>query len=260
MMNTVVFISTALPEIRIGSPLEMHFPELLELFRQNLSPAQLKCVKSLRLLIDLKNLKEYLRDGPLDLRGNYNKKEMEDALLNEKNFPGYFFDFLDSYEGPKEQIEHFARLYAEFFANESTGQSGFLQEYFAFERELRLLLTAYRSRKTGMDLVDTLKYEDVHDPFVSYLLASKDVPNLEMPLEYADLSNILSQTEGSPKKQYQALIEYRLKKIAELSQDDPFTLGHLLSYMQRLILVEDWYALDDGKGNQIINQIVKVSA
>ena len=106
----------------------------------------------------------------------------------------------------------------------------------------------------------TLQILRDHAPFVSYLIATKDAPAIEMPMEFAKLTDVLSKTEESPSDQYQELTRYRMEKVREMAIDDPFSIDWLLAYMVLLILMENWYELDEGRGKQMLNKIVKETA
>lgn len=260
MIGQYYFLSASLPELKVGSPLEIHFPELIELYWQNLTEKDFEKTKKIRLLVDLSNLKELLREGPFDPRGNFNRKELEDAILNQKNLPEYVFDFLEEYDTAEEQIAHFSKLIVTYFSTEMENERGFFKEYLEFERKLRLLLSAHRAKRQHRDLSRELMYEDQSDPFVSYLIASKDASGVEMPMEFARLAEVLSKGEQSPSDQYQELTRFRMEKVNEMAVDDPFSIDWLLAYMVLLILMENWYELDEGRGKQMLNKIVKETA
>jgi hypothetical protein len=251
------FLSTSLPEIEVGSPMGMHFAELMQLYELNLIRKDLEKVQRIRLLVDLKNVQEYLIEGVFDPRGNLSLKEIEDALLNRVNLPEYLFDFFEETQESKDRFRRFSRVLAQFFAEQMQINRGFLKKFFTFEREVRLLLLAYRAKRLGRDIQVELKYEDPTDPFVSYLIASKDMPQLEMPFEYADLQEVLIKTEDEPARQFQELMQYKIIKIQEMAMYQPFSIDWLLAYMVILMYVEDWYGLNKEQGHNALNKIIK---
>ncbi|MCB1109804.1 MAG: DUF2764 family protein, partial [Chlamydiia bacterium] len=136
---------------------------------------------------------------------------------------------------------------------------GFLQRYFRFEREWRVLIAGYRAKKLGVDAAVELQHEDFHDPLVAEVLAQKDTPFFEFPFEYQELGEKLKEVQGNPKGQYEVMANFRFNRIEEEVQDHPFSLDYLLGYLVQLMIVEDAYILDEKQGNQKLSEIVKGS-
>lgn len=220
----------------------------------NLSEEDLKKVLLIRRLIDLTNLSRLLKNEPCDSRGNLTVKELDEALLNKTLLPNYIFEILDKYEETEKKIQHFPEIISAFYHREVLETEGFLKNYFEFERMLRLTLCAYRAKKLNRDLVKELQFEDPKGSFVAFLLAQKDQPHFEFPYDFQDLGEGLIKLRD-PLEQAFFIDDYRLKKIEELSDQPLFSIDYLLSYMVKLILLENLEKLDEERGLRAIEKI-----
>lgn len=259
MSDKYYFVASLLPELVIGHVPALGFFELKEILRVNLSEEDKKKVRHFLRLIDLENLRALWAHEPHDPRGNLTREELEKALENqewsdEEPFPEYLIDFLDKYESKEERVRHFSLVMTDFLV-EGSLEEGFLGAYFAFERELRLVLTAFRAKKLGRNLDEELQYEDPYDPFIAELLAQKEAKTFEPPFDFLDLRERLEFNQDLPLELHLALSEYRFMRIVELSEGEFFSIDRILSYMARLLLVEKWLELDQQAGIKVIDTV-----
>lgn len=255
-MSNYYFVNAALPPLSLGTPPEITFQELRTILRENLSADDLKQVAYLLRPIDLANIRALWMGMPLDERGNFSPKELEEALLVPDGLPQYLSDFLDQYESIHDRLRFFPALYAALY-RETSGRSGFLVKAFAFERDVRLVLTALRAKKTGRDVARELQFEDPTDTLVADILAQKDSPDYTPPAEYEGLKALFEKHSENPKELFQALLEYRFSKYEELEENEHFTLDRILSYLARLLIVESWEELRSEKGRDLMEDLSK---
>ena len=223
----------------------------------NLSSKDYKKVQSLCLLIDLLNIKTIFEEEEIDNRGNLVEEELDEALLTGTFFPDYVFDFLQKHESLAERLRNFPFLLAEFFREEEKKEEGFLQKYFSFERELRLVLLAIRSKIAKRDLVKELQFEDGTDSFVLQILAQKDSEQYEPPMEYKEVKDLVMGSQGDPWEQNKAITAYRFQKVQEMVEAKAFSIDTLLSYLVQLMLIEYWHELSREKGQIILGTFKK---
>lgn len=258
-MGRHFFLGSILPSIELGNNLEIGFEDLMELFRNNLKNSDLEKVSKIRCYIDLKNVRSLLAKEPLDVRGNLTEKELDEALVNQEGLTGELYEYLESYETLEEQLSHFSWVFMTFFKDMEKKEKGFLKFYFNFEREWRLILTGYRSKKLGVDPSRDLQHEDFTDPLVAQIIAQKEAAVFEFPFGYEDLNEKIKGVEGNPMQQYQLMAGFQLERIADATQDRPFSSDFILGYLVQHMIVEDWQALDRVKGNESLTEIVKGS-
>ena len=254
-MKGYYFVGTYLPDLDPDLKPDIEFEEVIELFQDNLTPADLKNVNRLRLLIDIENLKLFWQEKSLDPRGAFDHAEIEEALLARGRFPAWVDDFLDEFNTTEERLKHFPKLWSLYFQHEIPKSSGFLRDYLEFERGLKLTAAGFRAKKMGRDLSVELQYEDPFDTLVQQILAQKDAKSYVPPSQFEDLTPIFEEYGDEPSELNKALIRYRFRKIEELLGLQTLTLDSLIGYMAELFLIEHMQG-DKEAGEKIINTIV----
>lgn len=256
-MTKYYFLGTLLPDLNIDQKPDIGFAEFEQLLHDNLSNTDLAKVKTVRHFFDINNLHSYIKGEPLDPTGNLDANEIEEALITQSILPSYVFDFFNKYENKESRLTHLPQLFAQFFQNEIPKASGAFKQFLVMERELRLILVAFRSKKLGRDLIKELQYEDPEDEFVAQIIAQKDAPEYEFPEKYQDFKTLLEKTYNDPIAFQKAFCEYRFQKIDELIGLDLFSMDRILAYMIKLIMIEKWLHLDKQKGLEIVDTILK---
>lgn len=255
-MTNYYFIGTLLPELKIEEAPEIGFNELDQLFKENLSNQDYAKARTIRTLYDIGNLQAYWKGEPLDPYGNLTPNELEEALVTRSVLPPFVFEFIDKYETNEERLRHYPELQAIFFRDAINHATGFFRYYLTLERELRLILVAFRAKKLGRDLYAELQYEDPEEDFIAQILAQKDAPAYEPPEKYQDIKILFEQYYDKPIELHKALLEYRFNQIEEKLGYEPFSLDRLLAYMIELIMVEGWERMDKKKGLEIVDTML----
>jgi len=261
-MKEYYFLASLLPPLEIGHVPSLGFPELKDLLAINLAPEDLEKVRKFLRLIDIENMRAFWSGEPFDPRGNLNRAAMELAIQDQmwspsEEFPIYLSDYLDKYHSVADRLSHFSLLLNQFFLNESEEESGFLRDYFIFQREMRLVMVGFRAKKLHKDISKELQYEDPTDPIVAQILAQKDAKIYEPPFEYKELKPIFDEYGDSPFELHKAVYEYQFNTIVEIFGGEVFNMDRILNYMARLLLVERWLELDVQEGMQLIDTVEK---
>lgn len=259
-MANYYFLAPSLPPLKLGEIPEITFVEFLNRLETNLTEKDFHQSQVLRRYIDLENVHAFLMQQPLDSRGNLSVQELDEALLHQVDLPTYVFDFLSEHETAESRARAFPELLISFFREETAKAKGFLHRYLEFEREWRIVLTAIRAKQLGRDLVQEMQFEDFSDPLVAHVLAQRDVSDYEPPSEYTDLKEGIIAAGEDAEKRYYFLAEYRYRKVKELVQSPLFSIDWILGYTVRLMIVEDWIALDRKKGEETLEQYLPAKA
>ena len=254
------FLASLLPELVIGHVPALGFPELKEFLAVNLRPHDVKKMEQFLRLVDIENLRAIWANEPIDLRGNLNKEKLEQALVDlswaeEEEFPDYLRDFLQKYHSSEERIAKFSILMSRFLEEEEERENGFLADYFAFERQWRIVMVGFRAKSLGKNVEAELLYEDPTDPLVAQIIAQKDAKTYEPPFEYKELKPLFEAFARSPLELHKALYEYRFAQLQEFFGQEIFSVDRLLGYAAQLQLVEKWIELDVQKGIKVIDRI-----
>lgn len=257
-MGQYYFLICSLPSLSLASKPEISFSELESMIQINVDEPDLRKIASLKDYTDYKNLRSFWLKKGIDERGNLSEKELESALLLQTFFPQYLFDFLKNYESTEYRLVHFSYLLFRLFQDKIALESGFLKEYFTFERKYRLLVTALRAKQLRRDISIELRYEDPKDFLVSFILSQKDNDSFTPPKEYERLKELFVDNVAEPYKLSLVLSSYRLQKIDAMKEKYSFNIDWLLGYMVELMIVEDWISLDKKEGEAQIDKLVYV--
>jgi len=249
------YLATALPTISLKAKPDISFEELKFMLQINLRGKDYQKVKLFKKFIDITNLRLLWLNKEIDPRGNLNSAELEDAILIKDFFDDYVFDFLDRYEKTEDRLKYFSFLIASYFNDVKDSQKGFLKFYFNFERKLRLISTALRAKKLNKDILKELQFEDPADEFVAYILAQKDQDSFEPPHEFRRVKKIYKKYLQDPRTLHLKLLEYKFNQIEIFSEQKPFSVEQILSYAALLILVEDYYKLNEDIGREKIKNL-----
>jgi len=225
------------------------------MLEMNLTSSDQRQVEDFLRYIDFKNIRALWLQQPMDPRGTLSDKELEEALLVGEDLPGYVNDFLDMYESREDRLAHFSYIYTQFFKENISLHRGFFSEYFQWERDLRWILTALRAKAFRKDISRELQFEDPTDPLIAHILAQKDMEKYEPPREYEEVREIFEKFKEDPKGLDFALLQYRFSKILDMEQQHSFSIGQVLGYLARLMLVEYWDELDEGKGKEVMESL-----
>jgi len=252
-MGNAYFLAASLPPLELKEKPGITFEEFKNRLELNLSPKDLELASVLRRLVDLYNIRSLFLEEAIDPRGNFDEKELDEALLTRDLLPEYVFDFLDRYETVADKVKYFFGLLTLFFQEEMAKHTGFVRWYLRFEREWRLVLMALRSKRSKRDLIAQLQFEDFSDSLVADILAQKDREDYTPPPEYAELKEFFVETGNDPWQQNLSLVEYRFRSIEEGVKAPLFSVEWVLSYLARLMLLEDWHELNKEKGRMILD-------
>ena len=256
-MSGYFFLSSILPPLRFGNEPEMAFDEVCTLYHQNLKASDWQKVCTLRKTIDLKNVQALLRKQKIDPRGLLSEKELDEAIINQEWLTEPLYDLLNGSDSRNDQLRHFSKVILAYYSEEEKRQKGFLSWYFRFQKEWKILLTAYRAKKLGRDLLPEIQHADFQDPIVAEILAQKEAQAFEFPYEYEALKEVIKAAQGDPQKEYEAMASYQLDRLREEVEDRPFSLDYLLSYLLQLQIVEEGIELDEQLGKEKLREIVK---
>jgi len=258
-MTQYYFLASSLPTLSFGAPPEITFEEFSTLLSENLTDSDLRSSAVIRRYYDILNMRFFWKDQPLEAYGNWNENELEEAILDRTNVPGYMNEFLDRYTEKNERLAHFAELIVSYFSDELQGAKGFVYHYLKFERDLRLVLLALRVKKLKLDLLPQLQFENPDDPLVADILAQKDSPDYEPPEEYQMVKELFLAHGHSPLELSQALYQYRFEAVQEMVGTEMFTEDRIFGYMVRLIMALNWQELDRPKGVKMVDAIIEAA-
>jgi len=258
MKKKYYFILCSVPVLSLDVSLEISFYEFQKRLLLNISSEDKKKLYLFKQYIDINNLLSFWSGREIDWRGNLHAKQLEEALLTDEFLPSFVFDFAKVYEDKSFRLKHFSCLPMRFLNEKIRATNGFLKWYFSEEKKQRLVFSALRCKMLKRDLSYELQYEDKDDFLVKSLLEQSQADTLFLPKEFDTLKKIYEESFDKPLVLEQKLLKYKLKKIEEKEEIQPFfTIDHILAYMAKLIIVEDWFKLDENTGKTIVEGLIE---
>lgn len=256
-MTKYYFVGTLLPSLSFDDSPEISFEELEILLHDNLTSQDYDKTLAIRCFYDILNLRALWLEEEIDPKGNLSALDLSEALVNHVGLPDYVYEFIERYPKKEDRLRYFPFLLAKFFQSSGKLKDSFLQRYFNFERELRLVVTAFRAKKLGRDLRVELQYEDPEEDLIAQLLAQQDAISYEPPEKYKDLKVLFDKYSDDPLALQKALDRYRFDMIENfVDMADLFSIKRILAYLAQFMVVEKWFRLDKNKGSEIVDTIV----
>ena len=257
-MAKYYFLGTLLPPLSFDKPFELSFAELEMFFQDQLTEKDQEKVLVLRSFFDLFNLRALWLEQEIDPRGTLTARGLEEAIVSQNGLSEYIYDFLERYQKKEERLRHFPLLLAQFFQKAESLEDSFLRCYLNFERELRLVMTAFRAQKLGRNLSIEFQYEDPEQEVVAQLLAQKEAKNFEPPEKYQGIKELFEVHQSDCLALERALDKYRFEEIEKMAeQAEPFSIERLLAFFLQFLLMEKQSRFDQTKGLQMIEKMIK---
>jgi Protein of unknown function (DUF2764). len=228
------FLLISLPKIQLGQPPEIGVNELKWLLHQNLRPKDLALVEALFRLFDLENLRQLWLGRPLNPLGNWDRFQLETALLQRELFPQYVRDFLNIYGTTEERLVAFPKLLKEYYRIESKTSSHFLSWYLSFLDQCRIVMAFLRGRATGRSIMEEMageKSAGLQETLGEALQRQVNLRDIDIPLELTPLVALFERYQKMPLELDQAFDRYLFDQIEEFVEMQFFSIDALLAYL-----------------------------
>ncbi len=238
-------------------------------FRDELYPAlsarDAKCVDLLFLSIDNANILNVLKSGEeakLQQVGCYSKEELMEIIASAKDgdsprsdAPSYLYRFFDYYfaNESNENIIWNDVLSAYYYDYATASSNKFVAQWFAFNRNVNNILVAFTARKYRMNIADVV----IGDDEVASALRTSAARDFELSgaLDYFETVQRLSENGKLQEREHQ-LDELRWRWLDDNSVFNYFTVERLFVFLQKLIIIERWDALDADEGMRRYNEMI----
>lgn len=256
-MGDYYFVGTMLPTLSFEGKPEITFAEFSSLLSANLSEKDLDKTIAIRRFYDVLNLRALWLGEEFNPNGLLTPLELEEALVAREGLPSYVYDFIEAYTKKEDRMHYFPLLFAQLHQEGTKTKDPFLVAYLAFERGLRLVMTAFRAKKLKRDIAVELQYEDPEEDLIAQILAQENAQTYEPPEKYHELKELFDRYGNDPLSLQKEIDAYRFQKVEELVDPaDTFSIERILAYLIQLMIVEKWNELDKIKGMQIVDTLL----
>lgn len=253
-MKKYYFLGCLLPKLSLKAKPEISFFDMQNILKLNLSKKDMEKVEELRKYIDLKNLKALWLEKSIDSRGNLDEKGLDQVFLLEEFFEDFVFEFLKKYENREDRLKNFSFLLYDFM-NFQSKKDGFLSFFFKMKKEIKLIILALRAFELRKDIKEEVKFFE-KDFFLEDILSQRGEEGLEVSKKYEEVKKIFLEKRENPKKMHLKILEFIFNKIEEKMEKSLFGIDQILAYLTNLIIVEDFYFLDENRGKVIVDNLL----
>jgi hypothetical protein len=262
------YLVAGLPDITLDdNKLSFGLAGFMELASQQLSQHDLKLLQSYFWRYDNQNLLNRLEgnDQPHNSLGNISEEEINDILQLAKDdsvadsypeLPSYFTDIINAYKSDDQQKtgkEWENTITAAYYNMVQQVNNEFIANWYQLEKDISNLTAAYQAKKYGWNVENELIGAN---EITQALIKSNardfgltgDFPQLDELLKALEENNILAREKRIDSIKWTLLNEYTFFNY--------FGIEKVFAFMQKLVWVERWMALDPEKGRNMFKELI----
>lgn len=228
-----------------------------ELLVTHLHPEDYRLMQYLFWADDNRNLLTLLlqKDRPWAANAIYTRDELTDALRDPADLPPYMQRFIAAYQeelpirGNSSWENQLTELYYDAVLSQTTG---FLNDWFTFDRDLRNLLAALSARRHQIPLEGQL----IGDYALAKALLTNHARDFGVGGEYPYLERLIQWEDNTWWEREMAIDAIRWRYLDELNAFNYFSVEVVLAYWIRLTTIERWIPLDGMDGYTAFRQLI----
>jgi hypothetical protein len=138
------------------------------------------------------------------------------------------------------------------YAALTNSKNAFIRGWFAFDRDIRNIVTALGCRRMGLDSGREL----IGEGFVAETVRRVSGADFGLGREFVWIDLLLRSYQASLIERELAIDRIRLDMLDELTVSSGFSLDKVLALVVRLGIAERWLALDAETGRDLLSRIL----
>jgi len=223
---------------------------------EQLDPADCTHLVELFYPVDNKNFLAVLlgrADQAHDPLGNFTREEFEEEIRCPMILPRYMIDFLDQHRAglPADTLPE-NLLSSLMYDTLQKSENAFIRGWFAFDRDIRNIVTALSCRRMGVEP----EREVVGEGMVADAASRASGADFGLSREFVWLDALLRVYHGNLLERELMIDRIRLDALDELTISSGFSLDKVLGLVVRLGIAERWLALDATAGRELLKRIL----
>ena len=267
MVNNYYALVAGLPDILLEDKKILYSSaEWRENLKEEIKSSDYKLVELLFLPFDHQNLLNLLfkKEAEWDKRGNFSRDEMEHfqdkksyELADRGNLPTYLVKFLEDFHG-EEPVESYYEaellLTNAYYRHLAQSRNKFFQEVVHYQSVVGNVMVALNGRKHDIPFERSL----VGDDEITAALKKSRTRDFGLSNEVSDIEQLIQIFET------QNLLDRELKLdhhkwhfLDESTFFNYFSIEKVLAFVLKLFIVERWMELDNERGKEMFNQLLK---
>jgi len=228
-----------------------------------LNNSDLELAKIFYLKYDNQNLLNLLfeKNEPFHLLGNYKEEFLENQIIKPDEVPDYMACFLKWAKNQETlelnlQVEN--KLQSLYYEYTLTSKNSFLHEWFAFEQNIKNIITAFNCKQFNYSPEKHLIPTSINTTVYSLLINKRlKTEFFEDELPFADQIFRISESNSGIEEREKAMDKIRWEFLDERTFFHYFTIEKILSYIIKLDLVERWMKLDIETGKTLLMKLIE---
>jgi hypothetical protein len=269
LKNKYYCLVSGLVELTFGQeklPISQH--DYLSLLKRDLYPSDYELVRYFFILYDQENLLNTLKENekPFDERGVFNKEQIE-LLANTKEIepvdvlPGQFYDYLKNLAihynndipfNPDVSWEN--QFISEFYEFACKSDNQFVREWFMFEMNLKNVITGIISNTYDLNAEKEL----IGNNEVTEAIKSVRAKDFGLAREYDFIDKLLNLFENATiTEREKGIDQIKWETLNQMTTFFYFSIENVLAYLMKVRILERWTLLDEEKGRETFEQIIK---
>jgi len=254
------YLVAGLPDIILEqSKLSVTLADFKEELRLHLHPDDYSLVENLFLPADNRNLLNMVlkKIVEFDDMGKYSFDELEDEIKEPDKLPQYLKTFISHFKVNQPVIPEMSwedQLTTLYFDHVLEVENEFLRTWFAFERDLKNILTGLATRRHKLSAENLL----IGNYAVTNAIRKSNARDFGLNAEYPFVEKLIQINENTNLlEREKAIDQLKWNTIDELNTFNYFTIEVILGFVIKLAMVERWLKLDKKTGEEMFRRLVK---
>ncbi len=240
----------------------------ISLLERDLYSSDFELVKYFFMLYDQDNLLNTLEENekPFDERGIFSKEQIE-VLANTKEIepldviPGNFYDYLKNlaihYNNDipfKADISWENQFISEFYEFALKSKNQFIRDWFTFEMNLKNTITGIIANSYDLNTGNEL----IGNNEVTEAIKSVRAKDFGLAREHDFIDKLLNLFENATiTEREKGIDQIKWEKLNQMTTFFYFSIENVLAYLMKVRILERWTLLDEEKGRETFEQIIK---
>jgi len=225
----------------------------------HLHPDDYTLVETLFLPADNRNLLNMVLKSivEFDNTGKYSFDELENEIKEPERLPQYLKTFIMHFKANQPVISEMSwedQLTTLYFEHVLEVENDFLRTWFAFERDIKNILTGLSARRHKIPADNLL----IGNYAVTNAIRKSNARDFGLNAEYQFVEKLIQVNENTNLlEREKAIDQLKWNTIDELNTFNYFSIEVILGFVIKLAMVERWLKLDKKTGEEMFRRLVK---
>lgn len=254
------YLVAGLPDIILEqSKLTITLSDLKEELKMHLHPEDYLLVEKLFLPADNRNVLNMVLKNIVDFddTGKYTFDELEEEIKEPEKLPSYLKTFINLFRSNQPlnaEMSWEDQLTALYFDYAANVENEFLRTWFAYERDIKNILTGLTARRHKLSVENLL----IGNNYVTNAIRKSNARDFGLNAEFSFIEKLIQINENTNLLEREKAIDHlKWSTIDELNTFNYFTIEVVLGFVIKMTMVERWLKLDKKTGEEMFRRLVK---